>query len=182
VAGLLSSLWRESSPRIQGRRHRFRDLERPFTVVLTLHSPSRRSWWYYPSPLTRLSARRVIRFHLLQGPPSITLPPIAAFLLRSPTMKLKEISRTATFAWSSSSSSGGDLLPLLATGTVSGALDETFSNVGQLEIWQPNWLGGSDEGIELGLDGGKGPRANVQTTARYVLLRSCLHWCGPCQW
>jgi protein transport protein SEC31 len=89
-------------------------------------------------------------------------------------MKLKEISRTATFAWSSSSSSGGELLPLLATGTVSGALDETFSNVGQLEIWQPNWLGGSDEGIELGLDGGKGPRAKVQTTARYVLLRRCL--------
>ena len=44
------------------------------------------------------------------------------------TMKLKEIQRTATFAWGTSS----DSLPLIATGTVSGALDETFSNVGHL--------------------------------------------------
>lgn len=50
------------------------------------------------------------------------------------TMKLKEIHRSSTFAWSSSQS-----LPLLATGTVAGALDESFSNEshGQLGTWAP---------------------------------------------
>ena len=51
------------------------------------------------------------------------------------TMKLKEIHRTSTFAWSPTTS-----LPLLATGTVAGALDESFSNESQLEIWAPDFL------------------------------------------
>jgi protein transport protein SEC31 len=41
------------------------------------------------------------------------------------------IPRTATFAWSKGTGSA----PLLATGTVSGALDESFSNSASLEIW-----------------------------------------------
>jgi protein transport protein SEC31 len=40
------------------------------------------------------------------------------------------ISRTSTFAWSPSQ-------PYLATGTVSGALDASFSNEAELEIWAP---------------------------------------------
>ena len=50
-------------------------------------------------------------------------------------MKFKEIRRTSTFAWSPAAS-----LPLLATGTVAGALDESFSNESQLEIWAPDFL------------------------------------------
>ena len=43
---------------------------------------------------------------------------------------LREIPRTATFAWSSGTSS-----PFLATGTKAGAVDEGFSNETQLELW-----------------------------------------------
>lgn len=43
------------------------------------------------------------------------------------------VPRTATFAWSRSSRAS----PLLATGTVSGALDESFSSTGALELWEP---------------------------------------------
>lgn len=43
---------------------------------------------------------------------------------------LRDISRTATFAWSPGASS-----PFLATGTKAGAVDEGFSNDTQLELW-----------------------------------------------
>lgn len=43
---------------------------------------------------------------------------------------LREIPRTATFAWSSGTSSA-----FLATGTKAGAVDEGFSNETQLELW-----------------------------------------------
>lgn len=43
---------------------------------------------------------------------------------------LREVPRTATFAWSSGTSS-----PFLATGTKAGAVDEGFSNETQLELW-----------------------------------------------
>ncbi|RUS15686.1 hypothetical protein BC938DRAFT_476855, partial [Jimgerdemannia flammicorona] len=45
--------------------------------------------------------------------------------------KLKEIPRTATFAWSP-----GQHLPFIATGTVAGALDASFSNTTELEIFK----------------------------------------------
>jgi protein transport protein SEC31 len=55
-----------------------------------------------------------------------------------------QIPRTATFAWSPAAGSSSILrandpfnLPLLATGTVSGALDASFSNEATLEIWSP---------------------------------------------
>lgn len=70
-------------------------------------------------------------------------------------MRLKQIHRTSTFAWSPFSS-----LPLLATGTVAGALDESFSNESQLEIWAPDFL--DKETVELGLpeiDDGSGSGA-----------------------
>lgn len=83
----------------------------------------------------------------------------------STAMKLKEIHRTSTFAWSPSAS-----LPLLATGTVAGALDESFSNESQLEIWAPNFLD-KDE-YDLGGEGQHGPRGSVRDTARYACIVS----------
>ena len=79
----------------------------------------------------------------------------------SPPMKLKEIHRTSTFAWSPTPS-----LPLLATGTVAGALDESFSNNGQLEIWAPDFLDRTQ--FDLGGEGQAGPKGTVTTTSRCV--------------
>lgn len=78
-------------------------------------------------------------------------------------VKLKEIHRTSTFAWSPSPS-----LPLLATGTVAGALDESFSNNGQLEIWAPDFLDKHE--YDLGAEGQAGPRASITTTSRFNRL------------
>ncbi|KAF8878677.1 hypothetical protein CPB84DRAFT_1852312 [Gymnopilus junonius] len=78
-------------------------------------------------------------------------------------MKLKEIHRTSTFAWSPASP-----LPLLATGTVAGALDESFSNESQLEIWAPDFLD-KDE-FDLGFEGQYGPKGSVKDTARFNRL------------
>jgi protein transport protein SEC31 len=80
-------------------------------------------------------------------------------------MKLKEIHRTSTFAWSPSAA-----LPLLATGTVAGALDESFSNESQLEIWAPDFLDNSE--FDLGVEGQHGPKGHVTDTARSVCLNS----------
>ncbi|KAH9059766.1 hypothetical protein EDB87DRAFT_1675007 [Lactarius vividus] len=74
-------------------------------------------------------------------------------------MKLKEIHRTSTLAWSPLST------PLLATGTVAGALDESFSNDSQLEIWAPDFL--NKQEYELGGEGHNGPRGSVTNTARF---------------
>ena len=74
-------------------------------------------------------------------------------------MKQKEIHRTATFAWSPSLS-----IPLLASGTVAGALDESFSNDSQLEIWAPNFMDKTE--YDLGGEGHYGPKASVTTNSR----------------
>jgi len=76
-------------------------------------------------------------------------------------MKLKEIHRTSTFAWSPTAP-----LPLLATGTVAGALDESFSNESQLEIWAPNFLD-RDE-FELGVAGQIPAKGYVKDSSRSV--------------
>lgn len=47
------------------------------------------------------------------------------------TRKLNNIRRTATFAWSP-----GQQLPMIATGTMAGALDDSFSNASELEIFK----------------------------------------------
>ncbi|KAJ7598386.1 hypothetical protein C8J56DRAFT_1157604 [Mycena floridula] len=78
-------------------------------------------------------------------------------------MKLKEIHRTSTFAWSPSAS-----LPMLATGTVAGALDESFSDESQLEIWAPDFLD-KDE-YDLGGPGEHGPKGLVTDKARFNRL------------
>lgn len=74
-------------------------------------------------------------------------------------MKLKEIHRTATFAWSPSLS-----VPLLASGTVAGALDESFSNESQLEIWAPDFLDKSE--YDMGGEGQNRSKASVSTSSR----------------
>lgn len=45
-------------------------------------------------------------------------------------VRLRDIPRTATFAWSP-----GTTCPYLATGTKAGAVDADFSNETQLELW-----------------------------------------------
>jgi protein transport protein SEC31 len=76
-------------------------------------------------------------------------------------MKLKEIHRTSTFAWSPTPS-----LPLLATGTVAGALDESFSNESKLEIWAPDFLDKNE--YDLGGEGRAGPKGVVADNSRCV--------------
>ncbi|KAF2470595.1 uncharacterized protein BDR25DRAFT_261640 [Lindgomyces ingoldianus] len=58
-------------------------------------------------------------------------------------VRLREIPRTATFAWSL-----GPNPPLIATGTKAGAVDADFSNDTTLELWELD-LDGVDRGIEL---------------------------------
>ena len=86
-------------------------------------------------------------------------------------MKLKEIQRTSTFAWSPSPS-----LPLLATGTAAGALDASFSNESQLEIWAPDFLDKHE--YDLGGVGQNGPKGSVTDASRFATLerdRSALY-------
>lgn len=71
------------------------------------------------------------------------------------------IPRTATLSWSPA-----DLTsfaePLIATGTVSGALDESFSNESVLEIWKPDY-GDQSNASEVGK-----PIGSVSASARSV--------------
>ncbi|CAE6536089.1 unnamed protein product [Rhizoctonia solani] len=76
-------------------------------------------------------------------------------------MKLKEIVRTATFAWSP------DVEPSLATGTVAGALDASFSNDAHLEIWTPDL---HDRDTTIGSEGGVGPKGKVTLSSRFNRL------------
>lgn len=95
-----------------------------------------------------------------------------------PTMKLKDISRTATFAWDQSSSAS----PLLATGAAAGALDESFSNESQLEIWAPDF--GESQGMYLGGQDSK-PYGSITVNSRWDYQRKTLltpdstAWHGP---
>ena len=57
-------------------------------------------------------------------------------------MKLKEISRTATFAWSP-----GQQIPIIAAGTVAGAFDASFSVTSELELFRLD--DNKSAGIEL---------------------------------
>ncbi|KAK6504744.1 protein transport protein S31 [Arthrobotrys musiformis] len=66
------------------------------------------------------------------------------------------IPRTATFAWSEDSSR-----PLLATGTVAGAVDADFSNTTHLELWDLDLDSGVSEDSELT------PKATISTDARF---------------
>ncbi|ROT43386.1 hypothetical protein SODALDRAFT_327586 [Sodiomyces alkalinus F11] len=70
-------------------------------------------------------------------------------------VRLREIPRTAAFAWSP-----GAAKPLLATGTRAGAVDADFSDETQLELWDLN-LDDEDHGVELQ------PIACITTESRF---------------
>ena len=70
-------------------------------------------------------------------------------------VRLREIPRTAAFAWSPGTSS-----PLLVTGTRSGAVDADFSDESKLELWDLN-LDVAEQGLELQ------PIASISTDSRY---------------
>lgn len=71
-------------------------------------------------------------------------------------VRLREIPRTATFAWSGDSSK-----PLLATGTRAGAVSDDFSNETKLELWDLD-LDNHDQGLELQ------PLVSINTDSRYA--------------
>ncbi|KAK9479297.1 hypothetical protein V1514DRAFT_328986 [Lipomyces japonicus] len=77
-------------------------------------------------------------------------------------VKLKEIPRTATFAWSP-----GSQPSLLATGTVAGAVDADFSSSSTLELWDPNFIDKSSDGFQL-----TSSKVSISTDARF----HCLTW------
>ncbi|KAH8826241.1 SEC31B protein [Flagelloscypha sp. PMI_526] len=79
-------------------------------------------------------------------------------------MKLKQITRTSTFTFSPLHAS-----PLLATGTVSGALDDTFSDESKLEFWKPDFLS-STAPFSLGEEDGEGPIVTVTEKSRFNRL------------
>jgi protein transport protein SEC31 len=58
-------------------------------------------------------------------------------------VRLRDIPRTATFAWSPSSGN-----PTIVTGTKAGAVDADFSDESKLEIWDLS-LDNQEQGIEL---------------------------------
>lgn len=71
-------------------------------------------------------------------------------------VRLREIPRTAAFAWSP-----GTELPLIATGTKAGAVDADFSSETALEVWDLQ-LQNHQQNLELE------PIANVSTDSRWV--------------
>lgn len=71
-------------------------------------------------------------------------------------VRLREIPRTATFAFSP-----GSALPLVVTGTRAGAVDADFSDETKLELWDLN-LDDVGQGVELQ------PIASISTDSRYV--------------
>lgn len=87
-------------------------------------------------------------------------------------VRVREIPRTATFAWSP-----GTGAPLIATGTRAGAVDFDFSNETNLELWDLGLYRSADSGAELQ------PLTKVPTDSGSVLLDSysaykTTHTCG----
>ncbi|KAJ6781315.1 hypothetical protein PWT90_07093 [Aphanocladium album] len=70
-------------------------------------------------------------------------------------VRLRDIPRTATFAWSPGAGS-----PLIATGTLAGAVDADFSDESKLELWNLS-LDDQDQGLELR------PVATITTDAKF---------------
>jgi protein transport protein SEC31 len=70
-------------------------------------------------------------------------------------VRLREIPRTATFAWSPGSGK-----PLIVTGTRAGAVDADFSDESKLELWDLS-VDNQQQGLELQ------PIATFTTESRY---------------
>lgn len=75
-------------------------------------------------------------------------------------VRLREIPRTAAFAWSP-----GSELPLIVTGTRAGAVDAEFSDETKLELWDLS-LDNLEQGVELQ------PVASIDTDSRYGPIKS----------
>lgn len=73
-------------------------------------------------------------------------------------VRLREIPRTAAFAWAS-----GAGRPFVVTGTRAGAVDADFSDETKLELWDLS-LDNLEQGVELQ------PIASISTDSRYVGL------------
>lgn len=71
-------------------------------------------------------------------------------------VRLREIPRTAAFAWSP-----GPETPLVVTGTRAGAVDADFSDETKLELWDLS-LDNDEQGVELQ------PIASISTDSRYA--------------
>lgn len=71
-------------------------------------------------------------------------------------VRLREVPRTATFAWSPSPGK-----PLLVTGTRAGAVDADFSDESKLELWDLS-LDDKQQGLELR------PLSSIATESRYT--------------
>lgn len=84
---------------------------------------------------------------------SLSIPPHQTPL---DMVRLREIPRTATFAWSPGAASS-----LIATGTRAGAVDADFSNETCLELWDLA-LSNQDAGAELQ------PVAKIDTDSGYA--------------
>jgi hypothetical protein len=74
-------------------------------------------------------------------------------------VRLREIPRTAAFAWSP-----GANVPLVVTGTRAGAVDADFSDETKLELWDLS-LDDLEQGVELQ------PVASLSTDSRYPLFK-----------
>jgi protein transport protein SEC31 len=59
--------------------------------------------------------------------------------------RLSEINNTATFSWSP-----GQQAPLLAAGTAAGALDDSFSNTSELELFKLDFKNSSQGVTSVG--------------------------------
>lgn len=75
-------------------------------------------------------------------------------------VRLREIPRTAAFAWSP-----GSDLPLVITGTRAGAVDLEFSDETKLELWDLS-LDNLEQGVELQ------PVASISTDSRYANMKT----------
>jgi len=64
------------------------------------------------------------------NPHHLSLFPLPLFLWSFAMVQLKQITRNATFAWSPARG-----VPLIASGTIAGAVDASFSQDSELEVW-----------------------------------------------
>jgi protein transport protein SEC31 len=73
-------------------------------------------------------------------------------------VQLKQITRNATFAWSPAKGA-----PLIASGTIAGAVDANFSQDSELEIWDLNLDNTDTSAFELK------PTAKISTERKFDL-------------
>jgi protein transport protein SEC31 len=76
-------------------------------------------------------------------------------------VQLKQITRSATFAWSPAQGK-----PLIASGTIAGAVDASFSQDSELEIWDLDLDNTDTAAFELA------PAAKISTERKYGLCFS----------